>query len=137
MKPKIFLIDDSLVIRQAYAFLLQRELGMEVCGEAVSGEEALALLPICQPDLILMDISLIGAMDGVDLLKQIRTQYPDLPVLVVSGYAATTYAPRILQLGALAYLPKGDTTALIAALKKLTDTHSSEPHLGRPSERQE
>lgn len=121
MKPKIFMIDDSAVIRQAYTFLLQRELGMEICGEAATAEEALTLLSGCNPDLVLMDISLSGPMDGIDLLKQLHTHYAELPVLVVSGYDAATYAPHVLQLGAFAFVSKGDTAALIAALQKLTE----------------
>lgn len=119
MKPKIFIVDDSVVIRQAYAFLLQRELAMEICGEAATAEEALTLLPGCNPDLVLMDISLSGPMDGIDLLRQLRARYAELPVLVVSGYDAAAYAPHVLQLGAFAYVSKGDTAALMAALQKL------------------
>lgn len=134
MKPKIFIIDDSVVIRQAYVFLLQRELQMEICGEAASAEEALAMLPGCNPDLVLMDISLTGPLDGIDLLKELRARYVDLPILVVSGYEAATYAPRVLALGAFAYLTKGDTTALIATLQKLTGKDSSAPFAFTPSE---
>lgn len=137
MKPKVLLIDDSIVVRQAYAALLQRELQMEICGEAASAEEALALFSTCNPDLVLMDISLTGAMDGVDLLKQLRARDAALPMLVISGYDAATYAPRLLQLGATAYLAKGDVTALIDALKKLTDHKLPEASAPGQSERTE
>lgn len=127
MKPKIFIIDDSVIIRQAYVLLLQHELQMEICGEAATAAEALTLLPECKPDLVLMDISLSGPMDGIDLLQALRARYATLPVLVVSGYEPATYAPRVLQLGACAYLSKGDTTALIEVLQKLTAPNSSAP----------
>lgn len=135
MKPKVLLIDDSVVVRQAYAALLQRELQMEICGEAAAAEEALALLSTCNPDLVLMDISLTGAMDGVDLLKQLRARHADLPVMVISGHDAATYAPRLLQLGATAYLAKGDVTGLMDTLKKLTDRGAPEASVNDQPER--
>ncbi len=118
---RIFIVDDHLLVRQGYVFLICRELQMEVCGEATSGKEALEKIPLCIPDAVVLDISLSGDMNGIQLLKQLQTLYPDLPVLVVSGHDERIYAERLLRLGARGYVMKGDPAAFMQALRQVVN----------------
>jgi DNA-binding NarL/FixJ family response regulator len=116
---KIFIVDDHPAVRQNYLLLLEREPGMECCGEATSAGEALTKISETSPDIVVLDISLHGAMDGVTLLQQIRTDYADLAILVVSGHDEAVYAEKILRLGARGYVMKGDALAFVKALRKV------------------
>ncbi|MCX6050572.1 MAG: response regulator transcription factor [Chloroflexi bacterium] len=118
---RIFIVDDHLLVRQGYVFLICRELQMEVCGEAASGLEALEKIPLCTPDAVVLDISLSGDMNGIQLLKQLQTLYADLPVLVVSGHDERIYAERILRLGARGYVMKGDPLAFMQAIRQVVN----------------
>jgi DNA-binding NarL/FixJ family response regulator len=90
--------------------------GVEV-GEAGSASEALALARAARWDIALLDIAMPGG-DGLDLLKQLRREYPALPVLILSMYPPEQYALRVLRAGAFGYLTKESATDhLIAAIE--------------------
>ena len=116
---RIFLVDDHLLMRQSYALLIAEDPALEICGEAGSGCEALAQIPHCAPDAIVIDISLAGGMSGIDLLKQLRVLRADLPVLIVSGHEESMYAERMLRLGARGYLMKDQLEAFLPTLYRV------------------
>ena len=99
---KIFIIDDHVAVRQGYTLLIQREPDMMVCGETANADDALRMVDECRPDIVVLDISLQGPVDGVDLLKRLHGRWPDLAILVVSGHDEMVYAQRMVQLGAAA-----------------------------------
>ena len=78
---------------------------MDVVGEAASGQDALSMIPICQPDVLLTDISMPG-MSGFELIEHVRHQHPHLPVLVLSMHKEQQFAARARMLGAAGYLSK-------------------------------
>ncbi len=116
---KVFLVDDHTVVRQTYALLIGREPELEYCGEAASGAEALNLIAGTQPDIVVLDVSLQGKMDGIDLLQQLHDTYQDLSILVVSGHDELVYAERLLRMGARGYVMKGDALAFLHALRQV------------------
>ncbi|MCL4861106.1 MAG: response regulator transcription factor [Caldilineaceae bacterium] len=116
---KVFVVDDHPVVRQTYRLLLRREADMECCGEAESGQEAVAKIVAVKPDIVVLDISLQGETDGVALLQTLCATYEQLPVLVVSGHDETVYAERMLRLGARGYVAKGDAVAFLHALRQV------------------
>ena len=83
MKNRIYLVDDHPVVRRGYAAIIRRDDHFEVCGEAGDGVEALEDIPDHSPDLVIVDITMDG-MTGIELIKRIRAEWPDLPVLVIS-----------------------------------------------------
>jgi DNA-binding NarL/FixJ family response regulator len=85
MTFQIFIVEDHPVVRSAYALLLQYEPGLELCGTAASGEEAVRRIPLCQPDLVLVDLLLPG-MHGLTLITHLYQMQPALPILIVSGH---------------------------------------------------
>jgi DNA-binding NarL/FixJ family response regulator len=104
-------------MQQGYKALVGREPDLEICGQVASGVEALAQIPSCSPDVVLVDISLSGDMNGIELVRQLQARLPDLPVLVVSGYDESVYTELVLQLGAKGYLMKGDAESFIKAIR--------------------
>lgn len=117
----IFIIDDHVAVRQGYTLMIQREPDMCVCGETANADDALRLVSECMPDIVVLDISLQGSVDGVDLLKRLHAQWPDLAILVVSGHDEMVYAQRTVQLGAHGYVMKGDALMFIQALRQVAE----------------
>jgi DNA-binding NarL/FixJ family response regulator len=115
----IYLIDDHEAVRQGYTLLIRREANMEVVGESGRGEEALLQIKERPPDIVVLDISLQGQMDGVELLRNLRALHPDLAILVVSGHDEMVYAERMLRLGARGYVMKGDALMFLHALRQV------------------
>src|SRR6478609_6386697 len=92
-KSNVFIVDDHPIVRQGLALLINREPDLAVCGDAEEAATALRLIEATRPDLVVVDISLNGP-DGLDLLKDIRTRYPALPVLILSMLDELLYAER-------------------------------------------
>lgn len=116
---KVFIVDDHLQVRQNYVLLIRREPDLECCGEAASGREAMSKIPLAAPDIVVLDVSLQGDMDGVELLKYLRSHYLELPILVVSGHDEAVYAQRIVKLGAQGYVMKGDAVVFLQAVRQV------------------
>jgi DNA-binding NarL/FixJ family response regulator len=114
----IFLVEDHPTMRQALVRLLKNEPDLTTCGEAATVPEALAQIPACAPDLVLVDVSL-AEMDGLALIKRLLAQNPHLLCLVVSGHNEATYAQAALQAGARGYVMKGDPPALLKAIRSV------------------
>src|SRR5271167_187186 len=104
-KKRILVVDDHPIVRQGLALLINREPDMLVCGEAEEAMGALHVLASARPDVVIVDISLTGP-DGLDLLKNIRTTHPTLPVLILSMHDESIYAERALRAGANGYIMK-------------------------------
>src|ERR1700729_3786661 len=104
-KSAIFIVDDHPIVRQGLALLINREADLAVCGDAEEAGSALQGIEELKPDLVVVDISLNGP-DGLDLLKNIRTRHPILPVLILSMLDESLYAERALRDGASGYIMK-------------------------------
>jgi DNA-binding NarL/FixJ family response regulator len=87
---------------------ISAERGLQVCGEAAAANEALALASQTSPDLILVDISLKDG-HGIELIKQVKSRYPAVIMLVVSGFQESLYAERAIRAGAMGYVNKQES----------------------------
>jgi two-component system, NarL family, nitrate/nitrite response regulator NarL len=105
---KVVLADDHDLVRLGIKGLLHRIEGVEVIAEARSGEELLAVLRSCRPDVVMTDLSMPG-MDGIEAIAQIRAGWPDLPVLVLTMYNTPDMVKRAVASGASGYLMKNAT----------------------------
>ena len=103
---EIFLVDDNAFMRKAMRQLIELEEGLKVCGEAGSAEDAIKILEWLKPDVALVDISLGGNEQGIELIKYIRTKKYKFPVLTVSLHDEALYLDRVLKAGAQGYLMK-------------------------------
>lgn len=103
-KIRVLLVDDHKIIRQGIRRLLELDEGIEVVGEAETGEAALAEVATVAPDVVLMDIRLSG-MDGIEATRQLKQAYSEIKVIVLSSYTED-YVPEAIEAGALGYLLK-------------------------------
>jgi len=108
-KKTVFVVDDHPLLRQGLALLINREPDLTVCGEAANTQDAIKAIAAKRPDILIVDISLNGP-DGLDLLKALRSSYPDLPVLILSMHDETIYAERALRARANGYIMKQEAT---------------------------
>src|ERR1019366_8982015 len=97
------IIDDHPRMRRGLRETLEAAAGMEVVGEATRSEEVAGAMRDTPCDIVLLDLSLPGR-GGLEVLKDIRGEWPSIPVLVVSTYAESQYALRAIQAGAAGYL---------------------------------
>src|ERR1700749_3111890 len=118
-KKTVFIVDDHPLLRQGLALLINREEDLAVCGEAEEAQAAMQAILQLKPDVMIVDISLNGP-DGLDLLKSIRSLYPDLPVLILSMHDEATYAERALRARANGYIMKQEATEkVLVAVRRI------------------
>lgn len=102
---KIMLVDDHYLVRMGLASIIALESDMTVCAEAATGEQALTLFRVHNPDVTLIDQRLPG-MTGSETTQKIRAEFPGARILVLSTYACDDEIYRALQCGAMGYLSK-------------------------------
>ena len=118
-KSRVFVVDDHPIVRQGLALLVNREDDLVVCGEAEDAHAAIQSLAASKPDILIVDISLNGP-DGLDLLKDVRMRYPELPVLILSMHDESIYAERALRAGAQGYIMKQEATEkVLVAVRRI------------------
>ncbi len=101
----IIIADDHAVVRTGLQLILDATSDMTICDEASNGNELLEKLSVNQYDLVLLDISMPGK-DAMDVLKEIRTKWDHLPVVIFSMNPDEVYAIRMIRNGASAYINK-------------------------------
>jgi two-component system, NarL family, invasion response regulator UvrY len=118
---RLLICDDHAIVREGLKQVLADTADLAVAAEAGDGPGTLAQLRRGGIDVVLLDIALPGR-DGLDVLKQLKQEFPKLPVLIVSTYPEKQYALRSLRLGAAGYLNKGtDPSELIGAIRKVAN----------------
>ena len=105
MAIRILLADDHGVVRKGLRFLLDREPGMEVVGEASDGREAVRLAEATSPDVIILDIAM-PLLNGIEATSQMLKRNPSLGVIILSMHSDEDYLLAALNAGAKAYLLK-------------------------------
>ncbi|SER66246.1 DNA-binding response regulator, NarL/FixJ family, contains REC and HTH domains [Nitrosomonas sp. Nm51] len=117
---QILLVDDHPMMRHGMAMLINMEPDLEVFAQAGDGEEALAILRSGQHiDIVLLDVTL-KTISGFEVIKNIHSRYPELPVLFVSMHDETIYAERALRAGARGYVMKQEPgEILINAIREV------------------
>jgi len=118
-RSRVFLVDDHTMFREGLRQLIERETNLTVCGDAPDAAEAMRGIRASKPDVVILDISLGGA-SGIDLIKEIKAELEDLPVLVVSMHDESLYAERALRAGAMGYVMKHEPARTVkAAIQKV------------------
>ena len=118
-KSRILIIDDHPLFREGLQQLIDRTTELVVCGEAEDAAEAHKAIAVLKPDLVLVDISL-GVGSGIDLIKAIKSQHEDLPILVISMHDESLYAERALRAGAVGYVMKHERgKRVLAAISRV------------------
>jgi DNA-binding NarL/FixJ family response regulator len=118
-KRRVLLVDDHPFMRAGLAQLIERQADLCVCGEAGDPPAAMRQIVATLPDLVLTDITMPGR-SGLEFIKDVKAQHPDLLILVVSMHDEAIYAERALRAGAKGYIMKeagGDN--LLAAIRSV------------------
>ncbi|HEY6134731.1 MAG TPA: response regulator transcription factor [Rubrivivax sp.] len=121
---RVLVCDDHAIVRQGIKQMLADAGDIGLAGEAADGPEGMAAVRTAAAagapiDVVLLDIAM-PRRDGLDVLKQLKDEFPKLPVLILSTYPDRQYAVRSLKLGAAGYLNKSaDSEQIIAAIRKV------------------
>lgn len=117
---RILLVDDEpLALTHIRSTFPWKEWGCEIVGEAGNGEEALSLIPLLQPHIVLVDITM-PVMDGLQLLKELRSRHPGIRSIMLTAHRDFDFAQQAIQNGAMGYILKSpiDMEATRAALDR-------------------
>lgn len=121
VERKIFVVEDHPVFRVGLRELIDQEPDLRVCGEAEDVGTALAEITRHQPDLVIVDLSLKGR-SGMELIREIRANLKDTPVLVLSMYDEALYAERALTAGARGYIMKQEASeSIVGAVRRVLE----------------
>lgn len=119
IQPDFIVVDDHPLYRHGVTTLICQELHLACAGEAGSVSEAIELLAATKPRLAIVDISLQG-QSGLELMRFIKSEYPDTLVLVVSMHEENLYGERALKAGARGFVMKHENpNALVVAVKEV------------------
>ena len=102
---RVMLVDDHAMVRQGLSLFLDTLDDMRLVGEAASGEEALGMCGLVNPDVIVLDLIMPG-MDGVTTLRAIHAKFPQIQVNVLTSSKEHELVRSALQAGAISYLLK-------------------------------
>jgi DNA-binding NarL/FixJ family response regulator len=116
---QVLVADDHAVVRRGLVQILNEAPDMTVTDEACTGREVLRILRESNPDALVLDIAMPEG-GGLEVLQQLQTLKPDLPVLVLSVYSERQYAIRALKAGATGYLTKESAPEeLVTAIRRV------------------
>ncbi|MDT8311328.1 MAG: response regulator transcription factor [Methylophaga sp.] len=122
---KVLLVDDHAIVREGYRALLQKQANLEVIADARDGHDAYMQYKACQPDVVVMDISMPG-QSGLEAISRIRQYDSQARILVFSMHQNPSYALQATRAGALGYITKSsDPALLIRAIFEVMDNKLS------------
>lgn len=118
-KKKVLVVDDHPIVREGLSDLINKEKDLEVCGCAKDIPQTIEAIKKLDPDVVTVDISLEDA-SGLELIKDIKTQFSGLPLLALSMHPESFYAERAVRAGAKGYITKQEATKnVITAIRKV------------------
>jgi len=123
---RIVIVDDHPLFRKGLQELIHSDGAFAVCGEASDAAEAMDVIRQLKPDLAIVDLSLPGA-NGIELIKNIRAEFPKLPILVLSMHDESLYAVRALRAGADGYVMKHEAMANV--VRAIQEVFNGRPYL--------
>ena len=112
VKQRVLLVDDHPVVCEGLTQRINGEPDLEVCGQARDAHAALEAIEKLRPHIAVVDIGL-GEGNGIELIKDVKVRYPQLPTLVLSMHDEALYAERSLHAGAKGYVMKQQETAIL------------------------
>ena len=118
-RKRVFIVDDDPVVRQGLKQMIDNEPDLVVCGQGEDAYAAIRAIREARPDITLVDVSLNGG-DGIELVKELKSQGLDVPVLVLSMHDEMLYAERALRAGARGYIMKAAAPeTLLGAIRQV------------------
>jgi DNA-binding NarL/FixJ family response regulator len=118
-KKRVLVVDDHPMVREMLAHLIAQEPDLAVCGSADNIHQAMQLIQEERPDIAIVDITLKGS-SGLELIKNLKAQQLEVPVLILSMHDEALYAERAFRAGARGYITKSeDSEAVMAAIRQV------------------
>src|ERR1043165_9672572 len=118
-RKRVLLVDYHAVVRFGISQLINRQPDLVVCGEEEDASKAMGAITTLKPDLVIADLSLKDS-SGLELMRNIKAQYPKLPILVVSVHDETIYAEVAFRAGALGCLNKDEAIdKILTAIRRV------------------
>src|SRR6185436_9645218 len=115
----VLLAEDHMIVREGFRSLLKHESDIEVVGEAETGREAVQLTRKLRPAVVVMDIAM-PLLNGLEATRQIRKDFPQTKVLILSAHSDDAYVEQMAALGAAGFLLKQTSSyALAAAIREV------------------
>ncbi|GIO05929.1 putative transcriptional regulatory protein YxjL [Brevibacillus reuszeri] len=102
---RVVLVDDQTMIRQGLGYVIQMQPDMEVIGEASDGDEAIKLVGVLSPDVVLMDVQMPNK-SGIDATREIMRLHPSIKVLILTTFDNHNYVVDGIRAGAVGYMLK-------------------------------
>jgi DNA-binding NarL/FixJ family response regulator len=120
-KSRIFIVDDHPLVREGLANLINGQDDLIVCGEAEDSAQAIGRIEKARPNVALIDISLKNE-SGLELVKNLRSEFPQVALIVLSMHDEALYAERALHAGARGYVMKRETSkSVLASIRRVLD----------------
>lgn len=130
-RKKVLIVDDHPIFRLGLKELINEEDDLQVCGEVERPSEVLGTITELSPDIVLIDLALEKADDGLYLITQIRSYFDTLPLLVISMYDESRYAKKAIKAGANGYIMKQEASDSVAkAIQIILNGHI---YISRPA----
>lgn len=112
-KITVLLAEDHVIVREGFRALLKHERDIEVVGEAETGREAVQLTGKLRPEVVVMDIAM-PSLNGLEATRQIRKDFPDTKVLILSAHSDDAYVEQVIGLGGAGFLLKQTSSHVLA-----------------------
>lgn len=126
-KIKLLLVDDHSIVREGLRMLINSQSDLTVVGEAAEGNEALQKIPILEPDVVIMDLSMPNGRDGLPTISEICQRFPSINILILSMHNDEQSLIRALKAGAKGFLLKSSIgNELFTAIRRV---HSGQAYL--------
>jgi two-component system invasion response regulator UvrY len=113
---RVLIADDHQIIRKSISSILESRTDIQICGEAINGEEAVSKAQLLKPDLLILDISLPDS-SGLEVATTIRGFLPQLPILLLSAYGGEQVSEEVKRRGFQGFISKSDAaTTLLGSI---------------------
>jgi DNA-binding NarL/FixJ family response regulator len=109
----VLLAEDHLIVREGFRSLLKHECDIEIVGEAETGRQAVALVKKLRPAVVVMDIAM-PLLNGLEATRQIRREFPETKVIILSAHCDDAYVDQAAVLGAAGFLLKQTSSHVLA-----------------------
>ncbi len=119
-KKRVVIVEDHIMVREHIMNLVNNEPDLEVCGEADNIRQGMEMIRKILPDLAIVDITLVGGGNGLEIIKSLKMLSLPIPVLVLSMHEESLYAERALRAGAKGYITKHRAShELLSAIRRV------------------
>jgi DNA-binding NarL/FixJ family response regulator len=112
-RTTVLLAEDHQIVREGFRSLLKHEDDIEVVGEAETGRQAVQMIRKLRPDVVVMDIAM-PLLNGLEATRQIRKDFPETKVIILSAHSDEAYLEQVIELGAAGFLLKQTSSEILA-----------------------